>query len=360
MTIKQKHVADTSFFDILNDYEIESVVEDPMTSLDLLDSILGASVESDTSNDSKIIDGPQHIIMGAGEEKLENSVKSITIDTSKELEKAITHSNLNFSEKDKFLSLAIKRMNMDLREDPESKSYIKLREKTKSMTATDQAPINIIKSPSGRDAKVILREFLETIDAHIKRLNSVEDGQYNTDSYNATFLKKVDALHKIIVDAHEGNDVDIDENVTKVDLFIKSFLAKANQRVLSVKQLSRVSAHLQSLVRPKILCKYNYWTCKLCRKKQIPFERMKCPVCGRPKSSKTCDADPKPKQMNESVKHFLSIKKNESEDNVDKKQRDYYLFKKNDLDLGLRTSLVEDAHDVLETLKSTHYETKIY
>lgn len=355
MTIKQKHVADTSFFDILNDYEIESVIEDPMTSLDLLDSILGASIESDTSNDSKIIDGPQHTI-SRGKEKLENSVESFTIDTSKELEKAITHSNLNFSEKDKFLSLAMKRMNMDLREDPESKSYIKVGEKKRSIPATDRTTVNIIKSPSKCNAKMILCQFLETIEAHIKRLNSVEDGQCNADSYNATFLKKVEALHKIIVDAHEGNDVDIDENVTKVDLFIKSFLAKANQRVLPVKQLSRVSAHLQSLVRPKILCKYNYWTCKLCGKKQIPFERMKCPVCGRPKSSKTCDADPKPKQMNESEKHFLSTKKNKADDNVDKKQRDYYLFKKNDLDLGLRTSLVEDAHDVLETLKSTQYK----
>lgn len=356
MTIRQKHVADTSFFDILNDYEIESLIEDPVpeTSLDLLDSILCASIESDASNacTRKLKDKPQHKIMSRVEENHYKSARDFSMNTSKGLDTALPNSNLN---KDKFLSLALNRINMDLREVPKSKNHNKMEEKARSKTVTDQTFVNIMKSTSKCTAKVILGEFLDTIDAHIKRLNSVEDDRCNSDSCNDTFIKKVDALHKMIIDTYEGNEVVLDKNVSKVGLFIKSFLAKANRRVLSVKQLSRVSAHLKSLVRPKILCKFNYWTCKLCGKKQIPFERMKCPVCGRPKSNTTCDTDSsKMKKMIESETHFLSLKKNKTEDNVEKKERDYYLFKKNDLELGLRTSLVEDAQEVLETLKSTH------
>lgn len=357
MTIKQKHVADTSFFDILNDYEIENVIEDPVpvTSLDLLDSILFASIENDASNDFKIKVEPQHSIMSRVQESHHKSAIDFSMNTSKGLDTAITYSNLKISEKDKFLSLALNRMKMDLREVPKSKSHNKVEEKARSKTVTDHTSVNIMKSTSKCNAKVILREFLDTIDAHIKRLNSVEDGQSNTDSYNDSFMKKVDTLHKRIIGTYEGNEVVLDKNVSKVELFIKSFLVKANRQVLSVKQLSRVSAHLQSLVRPKNLCKFNYWTCKLCGKKQILFERMKCPVCGRPKRNRTCDTDSsKMKEMIESEKHCLSIKKNKTEDNVDKKERDYYLFKKNDLELGLRTSLVADAQEVLETLKSTH------
>ena len=362
MTIKQKHVADTSFFDILNDYEIESLIENPVpvTSLDLLDSILCASIESDASNDSKIKDQdePQHSIMTRVEEKPQTSVRDFSMNSSKKLDISITHSNLNISEKDKFLLLALNRMNMDLQKVSKSKG-VKIEEKTRPMTASAQTSKNM-KSTSKCNAEILLREFLETIDAHIKRLKSVQNGQCNGDSYNVTFIKKVDAIHKFIINRHEGSDVIIEKNVSKVEQFIRSFLAKAKRQVLSVKQLSRVSAHLQSLARPKFLCKFKYWRCKLCGKKQIPFERMKCPVCGRPKSNTTRDTDPKLKQMKliESEKQFLSITKNKTEDNVDKKERDFYLFKKNDLELGLRTSLIEDAQEVLEILNSNRVETK--
>ncbi len=118
--------------------------------------------------------------------------------------------------------------------------------------------------------------------------------------------------------------------------------------------------------KSKVLCKFKYWKCKVCGKKDLEFDQLKCSCCGRPKTYRPPQNDDNIPMFRDPIiegEEFLAgantakeqkRKETKSIETI-KEERimKQFLYRKVDLELDLRTELKGDIGVLLDSIKST-------
>ena len=210
------------------------------------------------------------------------------------------------------------------------------------------------------------------------------------------FIDRIEATY-LQVNPHEDSSslsvtvFEHEQNNRKVTKLIQGFVTRCRNgkdkeqkldlnrfcKALFKKTKSNVEAETEAdKKKPKILCKFKYWTCKTCGKYDLLFEELKCSVCGRPKRrvlpspSASILSRSRRKYMSEE-EEFLAGAALPSDHNTctpvlntnantgtagtctDERLRRQYLYRKTDYDLDVRSSLREEVKQVLNSVRGS-------
>ena len=207
-------------------------------------------------------------------------------------------------------------------------------------------------------------QFIDRIEATYLQVNPHEDSSslcvtvFENEQNNRKVTKLIQGF---VTRCRNGKDKE-----KKLDLnrFCKALFKKTKSNVEAEKK------------KPKVLCKFKYWTCKTCGKYDLLFKELKCSVCGRPKRrilpppSASILSRSRRKYMSEE-EEFLAGAALPSDHNActpvlnknantgtagtctDERLRRQYLYRKTDYDLDVRSSLREDVKQVLNSVRGS-------
>jgi rubrerythrin len=219
-----------------------------------------------------------------------------------------------------------------------------------------------------------------------KQKLSVKSGQLLPSNELQSFVARVEHAYQHLGDENLAESIDNDnilKDKTEEAVLIKTkqvidaFLKRCKRRDLTLEKLQLFSGSLykKQAAHPskgrKVLHKFKYWTCKLCGKNDLRFERRTCAVCGRPKMfhpsspillmvtnsslggavwRKSDDSLREGKSF--PIETFHESKKVHESRGIDERIQRQYLYKKVDFDSETRTSLRNEVKDLLGSIAS--------
>jgi len=222
------------------------------------------------------------------------------------------------------------------------------------------------------EALTCFRDFRKEVQAFTEQEKGFGVGGRIPSDRLESFIARIESVYlqnnidKLISAYHHDKAVRM-----KIKRVICSFAKRCKKNDLTMDKLNLFCnlLHNDRAAAPKegkVLCKFKYWTCKLCGKNDLLFERNDCSVCGRPKryrplspSHSVCESvgDPVRKEEQFLANDFASsllgahqtVRINEQVDLdiVDERLRRQYLYKKMDYDSEVRTALRNEVKDLL-------------
>lgn len=238
--------------------------------------------------------------------------------------------------------------------------------------ASDEVDIPFTRYFDKTEALKCFHEFRKEVQAFTDQEKGFGvDGRIPSDRLES-FIARIESvfllnnIDKLISAYHRDKTVRM-----KIKRVICSFAKRCKKNDLTMEKLNLFSnlLHNDRAAAPKerkLLCKFKYWTCKLCGKNDLLFGRNNCSVCGRPKryrpsspSHSMCKSvgDPVRDEEQFLANEFASsllgahqtVRINEQIDLdiVDERLRRQYLYKKMDYDSEVRTTLRNEVKDLL-------------
>jgi len=250
----------------------------------------------------------------------------------------------------------------------------------------------VLDTPSNRcfdetEALKCFHEFRKEVQAFTDQEKGFGiDGRIPSDRLQS-FIARIESVYlqnnidKLISAYHHDEAVRM-----KIKRVICSFVKRCKKNDLTMDKLNLFSNLLHNnrtaASKGKVLCKFKYWTCKLCGKNDLLFERNNCSVCGRPRryrplspSHSVCESAANGNICKDSgdpvreEEQFLAtndfapmraqqaVRLNEQVDLdiVDERLIRQYLYKKIDYDSEVRTALRNEVKDLLSFITKPIY-----
>ena len=239
----------------------------------------------------------------------------------------------------------------------------------------------------------------EVYDFTEKQKTNVKEGQLLPSNELQAFAARVEYVYRHHLGVGEKFD-DTNKSISihkdqssaaalmKTKQVIESFVKRCKRHDFTIEKLQLFSnllyknQHQQQPARRnpskdeerKVLCKFKYWTCKLCGKSGLLFERRTCLVCGRPKifhplspgrlmvtknNGGGLDVRRSSYPLREEkfvladVDAFGSSAENLNQEKVDERIQRQYLYKKVDFDSEVRTALRNEVKDLLGSINES-------
>jgi len=197
----------------------------------------------------------------------------------------------------------------------------------------------------------------------VQEFNEQRKGKTSDSEFFHHFSVFVDRIEIKYLKGKLGGLTSDEKARTKVVRLIEAFIIRCRKNeAVDLGKLCNILFTAAPTKEKKVLCKFKYWTCKTCGKKDLLFDETKCSVCGRPKRRAPLPTSLVTNQrMKDPVteeEEFLAGKEvyNISEtgnDSPEARVRRQYLYRKVDYDLDTRTGLKDEVELVLSSVKAT-------
>ena len=170
----------------------------------------------------------------------------------------------------------------------------------------------------------------------------------------SAFLDEIEAAYRLKVDEFGDND----NTINKVSRFFELFLHRCREGQADLDKLSKILFPAAS--RKKVLCKFKYWTCKVCGKGDLFFDEKRCSVCGRLKKHLPLSQKDQVLKMKDPVieeEQFLasgdSSKEEPPGDVKEGRIRRQYLYSLENYDMDTRIKLKNEVEEMLGSVRRT-------